>query len=74
MNWRDYLTVAEQVIQQNTEASFRTAVSRAYYSVFNVTRLKAGYNTRTEQAEFSHQKLIQSLKDCDDKVMKNLDL
>lgn len=74
MNWRTYLTVAQQSINQNDEAFFRTAVSRAYYAVFNSLRLKAGYNTKTEQVEFSHQKFIEALKNGEDKIVRNLNL
>lgn len=40
-NWQDYLSIADQLLQQQNEAAFRSAISRAYYATYNraVTKL-----------------------------------
>jgi len=42
MNSRDFLAVAEELIEGDTEAHWRSAVSRAYYAAFHVARLLMG--------------------------------
>ena len=36
MNFREFLPLAEELIVRNSEAAWRTAVSRAYYAAFHV--------------------------------------
>jgi uncharacterized protein (UPF0332 family) len=36
MDFRDYLTVADDLVNGGTEAEWRSAVSRAYYAAFHV--------------------------------------
>jgi hypothetical protein len=43
-NWNDFLSLAEQLALDNDEASQRTAISRAYYAVFNVACERAIQN------------------------------
>src|SRR5438309_1228351 len=43
-DWQEFLTLAENLLESNTEAAYRTAISRAYYSVFNVARERAERN------------------------------
>jgi uncharacterized protein (UPF0332 family) len=38
MNERDFLTLAQALAAQTTEAAWRSAVSRAYYAAFHVAR------------------------------------
>ena len=38
MDCRDYLVLAEELSLRTSEACWRTAVSRAYYSAFHRTR------------------------------------
>jgi uncharacterized protein (UPF0332 family) len=40
-NWNDFLTLAEQLANQPDDASKRTAISRAYYCVFNLAFARA---------------------------------
>ncbi len=71
-NWRDYLTIAYELCEKNnTEAHFRIAISRAYYAVFNILRLKAGYHNKKD---VSHQDFISELKLLNDKVVMKLDI
>jgi hypothetical protein len=43
-NWNDYLTLAEQLATMPDEAAKRTAISRAYYCVFNLAFARAELN------------------------------
>jgi uncharacterized protein (UPF0332 family) len=56
MNPRDILEVADNLITGSTEASWRSAVSRAYYAAFHTARIllqRGGFRVPpTEQAHF----------------------
>lgn len=43
-DWQEFLNLAENLLQSNTDAAYRTAISRAYYSIFNVARERAERN------------------------------
>ena len=70
-NWRDYLRLAEDLYEQNTEAHYRTAVGRAYYAIFNILKIKAGY--RKADGSF-HQDFISVLKIADDNIVDKLNI
>jgi uncharacterized protein (UPF0332 family) len=38
MNFRDYLTVADELSDADSEAHWRSAISRGYYAAFHVTK------------------------------------
>lgn len=40
-DWQEYLSIADQLVLQQNEAAFRSAISRAYYATYNraVTKL-----------------------------------
>ena len=40
-DWTDFLTLAEELATKTDEASQRTAISRAYYCVFNLASARA---------------------------------
>ena len=42
--WQEFLGLAERLLEVDSEAAYRTAISRAYYSVFNVARERAERN------------------------------
>ena len=59
-DWSEYLTLAERLVSKaeeapNPEAYYRTAVSRAYYSVFCLTR---NYVRDTEGRVFSEHSAL----------------
>ncbi len=70
-NWRDYLTIAQDLCAQDTEAHFRIAISRGYYAIFNIMRLKAGYHNKKET---SHQDFIKELVNPTDKLVVRLNI
>jgi uncharacterized protein (UPF0332 family) len=73
-SWKEYFKLAEQLNESREEAYQRSAISRVYYAVFNLIRLKVGYNTRRQAAELSHKKLIDSLKMPSDEYIIALNL
>ncbi len=72
--WKEYFKLAEKLNESSEESYKRSAISRAYYSVFNLIRLKVGYNTRRQAAELSHKNLIDMLKMPIEEIIIALDL
>jgi uncharacterized protein (UPF0332 family) len=55
-NWNDFLTLAAELAPKPDEASKRTAISRAYYCVFNLANARAELKVgRRPKGEPSHQ-------------------
>lgn len=67
-DWRKYLELAQAVQGEKTasEAQQRTAVSRAYYAVYNLAEAKWGAFCQRGGADSYHKKLWQSLARMDD--------
>jgi uncharacterized protein (UPF0332 family) len=58
MNWRDLLPLAARLAGGSTEAEWRSAVSRAYYSGFHVARrLLSDLRFAVPRADRAHQYL-----------------
>ena len=53
-NWAEYLRLAAELSQSPDEASHRTSISRAYYSIFNAATIQAQRNGYVERG---HKKL-----------------
>src|ERR1035438_5350260 len=53
-DWGEYLRLATELSQYSDEASHRTSISRAYYSIFHAATIQA---RRNGYAARSHQKL-----------------
>jgi uncharacterized protein (UPF0332 family) len=53
-DWAEYLRLATQLSQNSDEASHRTSISRAYYSIFHAATVQA---QRNGYAGRSHKKL-----------------
>ncbi|HEY1378041.1 MAG TPA: HEPN domain-containing protein [Gemmataceae bacterium] len=65
MNGRDFLATTRHLAGRGTEADWRSAVSRAYYAAFHVTRdLLASRRFRTPQADRAHNYLYVRLNNC----------
>ena len=59
MNWRDFLVLAGRLGGGATEAEWRSAVSRAYYAAFHVTRrLLSDLRFTIPRADRAHQYLV----------------
>ena len=70
-NWRDYLRLAEDLCKQDTEAHYRTAISRAYYAIFNILKIKADH--RKVEGAF-HKEFISLLRNPDDRIIDKLNI
>ena len=65
-SWRTYLDLANELVSFESESHYRAAISRAYYSVYNVLRIRAGYSNRDPKS--NHKNFINSLKNPTDKL------
>lgn len=63
-DWRTYFDLANDLIKLKTETAYRAAISRAYYSVYNILRVRANYVNRNGTS--SHKDFINSLKNPGD--------
>jgi uncharacterized protein (UPF0332 family) len=71
MNVRDFLTVAKGLLLGTTEASWRSAVSRAYYSAFHVARqLLEQVGFAVPRADRAHSHLWLRLSNCGDPTIQ----
>jgi uncharacterized protein (UPF0332 family) len=67
VNWRDFLPLATQLAAGATEAEWRSAVSRAYYTIFHVARrLLSDLHFTVPRADRAHQYLVFRLSNCGD--------
>jgi uncharacterized protein (UPF0332 family) len=65
MNWRDFLPLAAQLAHGTSEAEWRSAVSRAYYSAFHISRrLLSDARFAIPRADRAHQYLVFRLSNC----------
>ncbi len=63
-DWKDFIRLAEKLTQTPDEASLRSAISRAYYGVFCITRNKKGLNHLKHAGV--HQEVIKRYKNSND--------
>lgn len=64
-DWKKFIEFAEELHQQKSEEAFRTAISRAYYSVFCTLRNLKGFEKYTKSDV--HSKVIGTLRTSQDK-------
>lgn len=65
MNAREFLVLAKGLANENTEAAWRTAASRAYYATFHVaSELLEGLGFRVPPDESAHAYLWYRLGNC----------
>jgi uncharacterized protein (UPF0332 family) len=73
MNARDFLTVAKAWLAETAEASWRSAVSHAYYAAFHVAReLLEGLRFMVPQGDRAHAYLWLRLSNCGDRHLKDI--
>ena len=75
-NWKKYLSLATTLSKTDKEEYIRTAISRAYYSLFKTMVLKAGYNTKNEQKKQKdfHKNIALEFKNPTEELVIKLDL
>ncbi|MCD6238374.1 MAG: hypothetical protein J7K51_03445 [Thermotogae bacterium] len=62
-DWKDFVRLAEDLMKRPDEASLRSAISRAYYGVFCISRNKRGFkNYRPEKGKNIHWIVINEYK------------
>jgi len=67
MNPREFLTLAQRLSLETTEAAWRSAISRAYYAVFHVARqLLEDLGFTVPRADRAHGYLWLRLANCGD--------
>lgn len=65
MNFREFLEVADGLVQGDTEGDWRSAVSRAYYAAFHVGRtFLQALGFQVPQAEQAHGFIWLRLSNC----------
>ncbi|HEY2480361.1 MAG TPA: hypothetical protein VGI17_16730 [Solirubrobacterales bacterium] len=62
MNWPDYLVLAKGLAEHPFEASRRSAVSRAYYAVFNSCRRWLEANVTSIDNRGAHEQVWETFK------------
>ncbi len=65
MSWRDYVELAKRLIGTRHEASERSAISRAYYGAFNLSRRWVETNVAPVSRFRAHQQVWDTLKKAD---------
>ncbi|MCK4416623.1 MAG: hypothetical protein KAV99_00460 [Candidatus Latescibacteria bacterium] len=64
-NWRDYVDLAEELLNREEEACLRSSISRAYYGAFCIARNRKGYKNYT--GADIHWKVIDEYKNSSDR-------
>ncbi|EDN67866.1 bacteriophage protein [Beggiatoa sp. PS] len=73
MDVREFLTSAQQQIQENSEVGYRNAASRSYYCAFHLCRMLLEKLPQSQDnIGTSHQKIIDALFLSSDKRLKSL--
>jgi uncharacterized protein (UPF0332 family) len=71
MNWRDFLPLAARLAGGTTEAEWRSAVSRAYYTAFHVARgLLSDLRFTVPRADRAHQYLVFRLSNTSESTVE----
>jgi hypothetical protein len=63
--WVDYIDLADGLVKRPFEASKRTAVSRAYYGAFNLSRRWLEENIGTIENRATHRRVWEAFKSSD---------
>jgi|SRR5207302_1167017 len=72
-DWNDFLSLAEQLARGTDEASKRTAISRAYYCVFNLAFARAeSIGCRYPRGEGYHQWCWRKYSETPDSTCRKL--
>ncbi|HHV54427.1 MAG TPA: hypothetical protein GXX55_03115 [Firmicutes bacterium] len=71
-NWQNFLNLSVQLASGVSEAEWRSAISRAYYAVYHISRRFACSQAYSEPAHGRHQALIKWFKCCAEREYKVL--
>ena len=71
--WKDYVDLAEDLLNRAEESCFRSSVSRAYYGVFCISRNKKNFRNYTPKpGENIHWVVINAYKNSTDRNEQNI--
>jgi uncharacterized protein (UPF0332 family) len=65
MNWDEYVDLARDLVWRDSEASRRSAVSRAYYGAFNRARRWLGVKGLTIENHRAHDGVWRAFRDAE---------
>lgn len=68
--WKDYIDLAENLLEHSEESCLRSAVSRAYYGAFCIARNAKGFKDST--GGNIHRKVINEYKNSSDKNERDI--
>ena len=73
-DWINYLRLAEDLAAKGDEASLRTAISRAYYFIFNIAYARAERNLgpKPENTTTTHKWCWDAYSNCGDQICQEL--
>ncbi len=69
-NWKDYVRLAEDLLNQTEESYLRSSISRAYYGIFCIARNRKGYKNYT--GSNVHWEVINKYKNSKGKKEQNI--
>lgn len=69
-DWKDYVYLAEDLLNRTEESCYRSSVSRDYYGVFCIARNRKSYKSYT--GPDVHQKVINEYKNSGDKKEQDI--
>lgn len=69
-DWKDYIDLAEELLNRREESCLRTTISRAYYGVFCIVRNSKGY--KNHKGRDVHQRVIEEYKNSRDRKEQNI--
>lgn len=72
-DWKEYVYLAENLMNRTGESCYRSSISRAYYGVFCITRNRKGYqNYKPKKGENIHWMVIDAYKNSSDRNEQNI--
>jgi uncharacterized protein (UPF0332 family) len=72
-DWKDYVDLAEDLLNRAEESCLRSSISRAYYGVFCIARnMKSYRNYKPKKGENIHWIVINAYKNSSDGKEKNI--
>lgn len=63
-DWKDYVSLAEELLNREEESSLRSSISRAYYGAFCIARNRKSY--KDYAGRDVHQRVINEYKNSND--------
>jgi uncharacterized protein (UPF0332 family) len=68
-DWKTYVSLAEELLQQDRESHLRSSISRAYFGVFCIARNRKGYQNYRGSV---HDEVITAYRTSADKTERHI--